>query len=348
MCVYIYTYTHFSNSPGVANGHERLFREEKTVLKHDWKFLPKQQKMHILNAGSYNYEFEMILPGDIPESTYAANFYTVQYQLKATIERSTFLLPNISTRKLIHLSRQLLPFTAEFLEPISVANQWASKLDYDFSLPTKIYTHGDQIPVSIRITPLVDSFKVRHLTCTLKEYMICKNTAVQGFLNTRSRTQGRVLFSVRDDKFGATNANRSGHFVEWSKLQTIPLPLSPQELQCDIQNESIRIKHKLKFVLSLMNSDGHISELRASLPVIICALNNTGLPAYGETWRTLPYHPEAMLALLYQQTIDTRYSLPSYNSICDLEDQQSQSSTNNNNIPLPPTYDEITPWLVSN
>ncbi|KAG2233049.1 hypothetical protein INT48_009849, partial [Thamnidium elegans] len=336
---------------GVGNGHDRLFREEKSVLEHKWTFLPKQQKMHILSAGSYTYEFELVLPGDIPESTYVANFYTVQYQLKATIERSRFL-PNISNRKIVHVSRQLLPFTPEFLEPVSVANQWANKLDYEITLPSKIYTHGDQIPITIRITPLVDSLRVRHLSCTLKEYMVCR-AGSQGFLNTRSRAHGRVLFSARDDKFGITNSNDSGNFVEWTKLQNIQLPSSPQELQCDIQNDAIRIKHKVKFVLSLINADGHISELRAALPIIICAVNNTGLPAYGETWRTLPYDPTSMLALLYQQTgnspastsmINTNYSLPSYNSIFDSEDEEQSHSSS---ILPPPTYDEILPWLVS-
>ncbi|KAI7894358.1 uncharacterized protein EV154DRAFT_599995 [Mucor mucedo] len=322
---------------GVGNGHDRLFREEKAVLDHQWTFLPKQQKMHVLGAGSYTYAFELVLPGDLPESTYVPNIYTVQYQLKATIERSTFL-PNICNRKIVHISRQLLPFAPEFLEPVSVANQWANKLDYEITLPSKIYTHGDQIPITVRITPLSDALRVRHLSCTFKEYMVCR-AGNQGFLNTRARAHGRVLFSTRDDKFGRTNANDGGHFVEWTKVQMIPLSNSLLDLQCDIQNDSIRIKHKIKFVLSLINSDGHVSELRAALPITICAVNKTGLPAYEEAWRTLPYNPASMLALLYQQSS----VLPSYNSIVPSTLPPAADQRHN----LPPTYDEI-PWLVSN
>jgi hypothetical protein len=303
--------------------------------------------MHILGAGNYTYEFEVVLPGNLPESTYVPNFYTVQYQLKATIERSTFL-PNISHRKTIHVSRQLLPLTPDFMEPVSIANQWSHKLDYEITLPTKIYTHGDQIPITIRITPLTDTLRVRHLSCTLKEYMICR-ASTHGLLNTRPRAHGRVLFSTRDDKFGRTNSNVGGNFVEWTKVQHIKLPSNPQDIQCDVQNESIRIRHKIKFVLSLINSDGHVSELRAALPVTICAVNNTGLPAYEETWRTLPYDPASMLALLYQQshprsnailTANT-YTLPSYNSIVDV----STTATYPNTM-LPPTYDEIPSYVV--
>jgi hypothetical protein len=303
-------------------------------LNHKWTFLPKASKLHVLKAGSYAYDFELALSGDLPESTYVANFYTVQYQLKATIERSTFL-PNMTARKWIHLSRQLLPLTPEFLEPVAISNQWANKLDYEITLPTKIYTHGDHIPINIRITPLTNSLRVRHLSCTLKEYMICRAQLHPDFLNTRPRAHGRVLFSTRDDKFGRSNhSTDSDHFVEWAKIQTIQLPTSTQELQCDIQNEAIRIRHKIKFVLSLINADGHVSELRASLPITICAVNNTGLPAYEEAWRSLPYDPATMLALLHPTS--TNNVLPSYNSI--FSNNTLCASTTN---AAPPTYDEL-------
>jgi hypothetical protein len=328
---------------GLGNGHDRLFCEEKSVLNHTWTFLPKETKLHLMKAGDYTYDFELALPGNLPESTYVPNFYTVQYHLKATIERSTFM-PNLNVRKVFYISRQLLPLTPEFLEPVAISNQWSNKLDYEITLPSKIYTHGDQIPITIRITPLTNSLRVRHLSCTLKEYMICRAAGPTGggILNTRPRAHGRVLFSTRDDKFGRANnatSTQAENFIEWTKVQTIPLPTSVQDLQCDIQNEAIRIRHKIKFVLSLINSDGHVSELRAALPITICAVNNTGLPAYEEAWRSLPYDPAAFLALLYQSNNNnTQPTLPSYNSIVD---SCSLIAANN-----PPTYDEI-PCLIT-
>ncbi|KAF1805346.1 hypothetical protein V8B55DRAFT_1446156 [Mucor lusitanicus] len=334
---------------GLGNGHDRLFRDEKSVLNHTWTFLPKEAKLHVMNAGDYTYDFELALPGDLPESTYVPNFYTVQYHLKATIERSTFM-PNLNLRKIFYVSRQLLPLTPEFLEPVAISNQWSNKLDYEITLPSKIYTHGDQIPITIRITPLTNSLRVRHLSCTLKEYMICRAAGSAGILNTRPRAHGRVLFSTRDDKFGRVNnaaSTQAENFIEWTKVQTIPLPTSVQDLQCDIQNEAIRIRHKIKFVLSLINADGHVSELRAALPITICAVNNSGLPAYEEAWRSLPYDPAAFLALLYQsnnngnsiQNTNTPV-LPSYNSI--VENCSLVVAAND-----PPRYDDIPSCLVS-
>lgn len=282
----------------------------------------------MLKEGSYPYEFELALPGDLLESTNVSNLYTVQYQLKATIERSTFI-PNISTRKTIYISRQFLPITQDFCEPFAIANQWANKLDYEISLPSKIFTHGDKIPVTIRITPLSNKLKVRHLSCALKEYMICRPTPQQRLFNTRPKAHGKVLFATQDDTFGRSNASHDANFIEWTKTQVIQLPNSYNELQCDIHNDTVRVRHKIKFILSLVNEDGHVSELRASLPITICAINNTGLPAYEETWHTLPYDPVTMLNLLYNN--QQHGHLPSYNSLLE----HNNTTTHN-----PPSYEQ--------
>ncbi|KAI8984641.1 hypothetical protein BDF20DRAFT_800955, partial [Mycotypha africana] len=321
-----------STSWAESKGHDKLYHEEKPVINHTWNFLPKQTKLQQINPGEYQYGFELALAGSLPESLQVQNFYHVQYQLKATIERSTFM-PNLTTRKVIHLSRQLLPLTPDFLEPITVSNQWANKLDYEIILPSKIFTHGDLVPISIRITPFTNALRVRHLTCTLKEYMICRGG--QGSFNTRPRAHGRVLFTTRDDKFGQQQFNHnSSSFVEWTKVQNIQLPRSKEDLQCDIRNEAIRIRHKIKFVLSLINSDGHISELRAALPITICSVNNTGLPRYEETWRSLPYNPitatgnssdQEDYAIREEDASDSNDCLlPSYSSIFEADKATEQ------------------------
>ncbi|KAI7904747.1 uncharacterized protein BX663DRAFT_326917 [Cokeromyces recurvatus] len=275
----------------ILSKDERLFRHEKLIIDYKWSFLPKGSKLHVLNMGMYAYEFELALPGYLPESIHISNFYHVQYQLRATLERApTFfsLIPNIIQSKPIRLSRQLLPFTLEFSEPVILSNQWANRFHYEIIIPSKIYTHGDQVKVTIRVTPLIDSLRVQHLSCILKEYMICYNRG----LNSRPRAHNRVLFSTKDHKFGKmNNHNYNDHFIIWTKVQTIPLPNSIEELQYDIQNEDICIRHKIKFILSFTNEIGHISELRMAIPITICAVNQTGLPSYEEAWNTVPYNP---------------------------------------------------------
>lgn len=280
----------------IGNGHERLFHDDRTLINHTWEFLPKTDKLHTLEAGTFTYEFELPLPGDLPETTHVASFYLVQYRLKGTLERARFL-PNNTARRTIHISRQLLPLTPEFMEAVSIANRWINKLDYEISVPTKMHSLGDKIPVSIKLTPLTNQLRIRHLSCTFKEYMICR--ASSGWFGGHSRAQGRVVYFVRDDQFGRDNSNQDDSFIVWNKTLVVPVPSTNSQVQCDVQNDAVRIRHKLKFVISIENPDGHVSELRAALPIQICALHSTGLPSYEETWRTLPYDPTMMVTLLH-------------------------------------------------
>ncbi|KAI7881905.1 hypothetical protein K492DRAFT_161059 [Lichtheimia hyalospora FSU 10163] len=301
----------------IGNGHERLFHDDRTLINHTWEFLPKTDKLHTLEAGTFTYEFELPLPGDLPETTHVASFYLVQYRLKGTLERARFL-PNNTVRRTIHVSRQLLPLTPEFLEAVSINNRWTNKLDYEISVPTKMHSLGDKIPVSIKVTPLTDQLRIRHLSCTFKEYMICR--ASSGWFGGHSRAQGRVVYFVRDDQFGRDNSNQDDESnIVWNKTLIVPVPSTNSQVQCDVQNDAVRIRHKLKFVISIENPDGHVSELRAALPIQICALHSTGLPSYEETWRTLPYDPTMMVTLLHlraaaadaeQQDADQLLELP--------------------------------------
>ncbi|KAG0172168.1 hypothetical protein DFQ28_011453 [Apophysomyces sp. BC1034] len=318
----------------LGNGHERLFREVRNVINHAWTLLPRQSKQHQLPPGEYPYEFEMVLPGCLPESIHIAKFYQVQYQLKAIVERSTFL-PNHVARRSINLYRQVSPVDVNFMEPVFIANQWAGKLDYEISMPTSTYTHGDQIPVTIRATPLMPGVKIRYLSCTFKEYMTCR--ATNGWFSGRPRGHSRVLFHMSDDKFGSGNCNQdSSSFVEWSKSQVIPVPRSADDVQCSVQNNAVKIRHKLKFVLSIQNPDGHVSELRACVPITICAVSTTGLPAYGEITQSLPYDPLLMMALLHHPQQDENHilwQLPSYTSIAHQPCLEIE--------PSPPRYEEL-------
>ncbi|KAI8388747.1 uncharacterized protein BYT42DRAFT_479951, partial [Radiomyces spectabilis] len=271
------------NEP-VGKGHERMVKEEKIIMHHHWWFLPMQAQMYRLGAGSHPFEFELPLPGNLPESTQVANLYLVDYQLKAVVQRPTFL-PDYVSKRTLHLSRQMLPLTPDFMEPVSLQNQWVGKIDYEIMMPTKIYTRGEDIPLTIRMTPCVNNLKIRFVACTFKEYMTCR--AAHGLFGGKTRSHNRILRYVRDDNLNHTC--RRG--VPWSTILQVPVPRLPDEVHCDVQTDVVRIRHKLKFVLSIENTDGHLSELRAVLPVTICAMKLAGLPAYEETWQSMPYEP---------------------------------------------------------
>jgi hypothetical protein len=273
-----------------------------------------------LEAGYHAYEFELVLPGNLPESTHVDKYYLVQYHLKAVAERSTqlfsLLIPKYTTRREIHLSRQKV--TTDFLDPVSVSNHWANKLDYEINMPTKVYSHGDTIRVSIQALPLAPNLSIRYVACTFKEYMTCR--AINGWFNGKNKSHGRIIHYVRQDPCIVLQDL-------WSTVMEIQVPESMMDIQCDASNETVRVRHKLKFTVSIENEDGHISELRAVLPVNIAITKYmNGLPAYEESWKTMPYDPVLMMALIRRSTESSSSShwrrrneiisiLPSYSSI---------------------------------
>jgi hypothetical protein len=289
----------------LGNGYERKYSDHQILINHKWTFLPLQahNRNYLLEAGYHSYEFELVLPGTLPESTHVAKYYLVQYQLKAMAERSSFLLPNYTTRHDIHLSRHKLSLSTDYLNPVTVANHWADKLDYEITLPTKVYSHGDTIPVSIKALPLAPNLQVRYIACTFKEYMTCR--AINGWFNGKNKSHGRIIHYTRRDQDQQIQQQQQEQNM-WSTVMHIKVPENLMDIQCDAHNDSVRVRHKLKFTMSIENEDGHISELRAVLPIVIVITNSiSGLPAYEETWRTMPYDPVLMMALIRRSTEST-------------------------------------------
>lgn len=301
----------------LGNGYERKFSDHKVLINHTWTFLSPHT---VLETGHHVYEFELILPGNLPESAHVDKYYLVQYNLKGVAERSTrlfsLLSPNYTTRRDLHLSRQKV--AVDFSDPVSIDNQWTNKLTYEINMPTRVYSHGDTIRVSIQAVPLTPNLNIRYVACTFKEYMTCR--AVNGWFNGKNKSQGRIIHYVRQDPCVVLE-NR------WSTVIEIKVPDSMTDIQCDASNETMRVRHKLKFTVSIENEDGHISELRAILPVNIAITKcMTGLPAYDESWKTMPYDPVLMMALIRRSAESPSRSiwprrnqvvsiLPSYSSI---------------------------------
>lgn len=243
------------------------------------------KKAYTLSAGQHKWDFELLLPGDLPQSLEAEGGQ-VLYRLKATVERTAFL-QNIVKKQVIQVIRCMLPSEFDLVQTLEIHNTWAEKMMYDIVLPSKVYARGTLIPITFHITPIATRLRVRSLTGTLKEY--CTYTA-----SDCSKTDTRIVKLQRqEDPFNSNTSTALNEPINWTKIISLDIPpMSSQLAFCDADNEMIRIRHKLKFVICLVNADGHLSELRCSVPVIIISsiseqteLNT--LPAYEQAWRSV-------------------------------------------------------------
>lgn len=277
-------------SEGIGH-HQHYHKKEKDIMEHKWQFVPIMDQAHkkafTLGAGEHKWDFELLLPGDLPQSLEAEGGQ-VLYRLKACVERTAFQ-HNIVKKRVVQVVRCMLPTEFELIQTLEIHNTWAEKMMYDIVLPSKVYARGAPIPITFHITPIASRLRVRSLTGTLKEY--CTYTA-----NDCSKTDTRIVQLKREeDPFhdSPVREENAANHISWSKVVSLDIPpMSSQLAFCDADNEMIRIRHKLKFVICLVNADGHLSELRCSVPVIIISSISeqteiNTLPAYEQAWQTV-------------------------------------------------------------
>lgn len=262
----------------IAFGHHQ---EERTLFKHEWVFIAAPQKNNFLvEAGTHQWNFELALPGDLPESVEGTELGEVSYNLKAVAERPG-LMPNYTDKVHIQLTRYLLPSAMEYLQSLSISNSWVDKIMYDVDIPSKVYGEGDKIPVTFRFTPIAPDIRIRSVVCVLKEY-------TSYTIGSFTKNDGRILTYISNPHFPSEGA-------VWEHTEIIQVPCGCSKVHSDTENDMIRIRHKLKFIISIFNSDGHISELRAGIPIMISPINQNhemnSLPAYEDIWRTSPCDP---------------------------------------------------------
>ncbi|KAF7727843.1 hypothetical protein EC973_006956 [Apophysomyces ossiformis] len=280
--------THVNWSDEVS-GHQRHHKEERILIEHEWSFLPPTRKTYQLAEGHYEWDFELPLPSNLPE-TVDHDLGKVSYQLKAVAERPAFSM-NYVDRRPVQVTRLVLPSTMELSQTILISNVWTDKLIYDVSLPRRIYSPDNVIPVTFEFSPLSSDLRIRSVACFLKEY----TTFTTGEYH---KTEGRVIKHLRDDHFPMPTTGR------WTKTELLRIPaVESRHVKFDTTaGDLIKIKHKLKFTVSLINADGHVSELRAAIPIVIAAVapeeDVNALPAYEDAWKSVPYDPSILSDLL--------------------------------------------------
>jgi hypothetical protein len=86
---------------------------EEEFIRHNWEFMnPGKRIGETVPAGNYEWPFELILPGNTPESIEGLPESWVIYRMKAKIERG-LLQHNAAARRHVRLIRTLDPSSLE-------------------------------------------------------------------------------------------------------------------------------------------------------------------------------------------------------------------------------------------
>ncbi|RMJ26752.1 hypothetical protein PHISP_02352 [Aspergillus sp. HF37] len=253
---------------GTPAGGRKTWRD-RVFYEKTWKFRDAGKgKTEILPGGNYEFPFDVILEGSLPESVEGLAETWVTYRFKAEIGRK--YARDIVARKPLRIIRTLPSSALEISHAMSVDNTWPEKVEYSISTPTKAIIFGTSVRVDFKLIPLLKGLRVGQINSQLIE-----NHELT--LNPEDPDSNRHTFKISrtiiDDNYEVDEGNNMEIIDEAAEGYQFSRPLDmPKTLsRClqDTDTRGIKVRHKLKFRIQLHNPDGHVSELRATLPVSI-------------------------------------------------------------------------------
>ncbi|TWU77739.1 hypothetical protein ED733_008552 [Metarhizium rileyi] len=352
-----------STAPGVSG---QKVDKALTILDHRWQpFVGTHGKSTTLPAGNYEYPFEFMLPGDTAESVEGIPEASITYRLKATVGRGK-LAYDLHAYKHLRIIRTLEPGALEFLHAMSVENIWPNKVDYSIVIPQKAVVFGGTINMEMRFTPLLKGLELGDITAKMIEIRDCWIQGATGLSMREHRTEREVAtwrFNVVREEHWQDMIEDTGQ-EGWALVKPLPLPKRLRQCIQDLNHHGIKVRHKIKLTVALKNPDGHVSELRATLPVSIFISPNipfdeqgnllsqnqgsSGAPSTENILIAPPGYGEHVLDQLYEDVDVSGFQTPAVRSgVSSPFYSQSRSGSAENLVLLPHHPPPIAPAALS-
>ncbi|ODV78111.1 uncharacterized protein CANTADRAFT_7568 [Suhomyces tanzawaensis NRRL Y-17324] len=213
----------------------------------------------VLAPGNYEVPFSAILPGNMPESIEGLPGASLVYRLEATIDRGKFH-NNMVAKKHLRVIRTLTTDSVELSETVAVDNTWPNKVEYSLNVPSKAIAIGSGTPISFMLVPLLKGLKLGKIKIQLVEFY-----TYIGYIGPPHNGE-RVVCEKAIAEPDESDPNFQMDKWEVDTFLRLPASLSKCTQDCDVA-QHVKVRHKIKFTIGLVNPDGHVSELRASLPI---------------------------------------------------------------------------------
>lgn len=211
----------------------------------------------LLPQGNYSMPFSFHLPANISESVECLPIAKLRYKLECTVERGR-LEKDFFTAKHVRIVRTLHPQSINLVDLIEFGNTWPGKLDFNVSLPRKALALGTKMPIKLVIVPLTKGITFKSMYAEVVQHNSTKGLSGES-------PQFEAI--INRQKL----PNEHTHFDEdhWEVKSHYRLPSSLKDITqtCTLKNDIITVKHRVRVLIHIRNADGHISELRANLPV---------------------------------------------------------------------------------
>ncbi|KAK5218990.1 hypothetical protein LTR72_008172 [Exophiala xenobiotica] len=247
----------------------RTAYKEKTFFEKTWSFRdPGKGKTEILHPNNYEWPFSCILEGALPESVEGMKDAWIIYRLKAEISRKRGR--DIVVRKPLRIVRTLDANALELAHAMSVENIWPNKIEYSISIPNKAVAFGSFVQVDFKLISLLKGLVIGNISTQVREeheLVVDPEWGISALNNGITKVDRTIVSDVykvnpeQDEQV----IDEVAEGYQFSRYLELPKSLNHCLQDCNVKG--IKVRHKVKFNVQLHNPDGHISELRANLPV---------------------------------------------------------------------------------
>lgn len=231
----------------------------------------------LLHEGNYELPFSVSLPPDIAETVEGLQAGSVLYKFESQLERGGF--KNAFTKfKYLRIFRTLSPDNLAVQEEMYVGKSWPERLQYEISIPSKAIPVGGVTPVTVRLYPFQKGYKLNKISASLIQYYAFKDQHGQMY-DDESQVFQQVMSEFDDVNGCDTTAGNLLHDkVEINSSIKLPSSLKKLTQDCDINNDCIRVRHKLRISISMKReykdaetgeTKDKNTEIKANIPVLV-------------------------------------------------------------------------------
>ncbi|KAH8889055.1 hypothetical protein GQ53DRAFT_843138 [Thozetella sp. PMI_491] len=290
---------------------ERWKSEEFYV--HQWEPFLLQNRFHCsaaANEGSYQWPFELFIPGTQEESIRGCSRCHISYRLEASIIR-----PSPSSRPLDLLPIRLIrcpPLSAfELLDPFTSQGTWSAKVDYSVSISRRAIALGGLIPIEAHLTllgPEVEIRKVRFYLCemhTVSDKLLATCSAYEGYR--------------RVAEWSLPLPEQVQNVHEWE--DRLELPRVVRDCSPDFDARGMAVSHILHFAVTVKAADGSELEYETLMPITLFVSQEFPVTGWGVFARAnAKDRAEIIEALSEGMHIPPKYDAPCGGAVCECDD----------------------------
>lgn len=220
----------------------------------------KEPAHFVLPRGNYSLPFEILLPGDIPETVEGLQCGGMLYRLLSKIEGSKQFKKEPKTAKYIRIFRAPLLEELTFSEDCTVENIWPGKVQYEVRIPSRAIPLGGKTKIHILIVPLVKGLKLGKITGSIEQYFALKGEGDESFEDEKTVFK----FQLPEMPMSELDSDR------WSMEANLSMPSDLKQCTPDVtlKGDLICVRNKLIFDINIINPDGHTSQVRSKLPIV--------------------------------------------------------------------------------